>query len=68
METPWPGYGSWKLKAIAAGGVRLEGRLWATGFWNLQSRGTVLLRDVHTDTVNVLKEQSVNYPGNLDCY
>lgn len=43
MEISLPEYESWKLKAIVAGGVRLEGRLQATGFWNLQSRGTVLL-------------------------
>lgn len=68
MEMSLPEYESWKLKAIVAGGVRLEGRLRATGFWNLQSRGTVLLRDIHTETVNVLIEHSVNHPGNLECY
>lgn len=68
MEMSLPEYESWKLKAIAAGGMRLEGRLRTTGLWNLQSRETVLPRDIHTDIVNVLIEHSINHPGNLKCY
>lgn len=65
MEISLPEYESWKLKAIVAGGVRLEGRLQAIcSPEELSYLGTVL----HTDPANVLIERSVNHPGNLYCY
>lgn len=70
MKMSLPENGSWILKAIAAGGVRLEGAgcgqldFGICSPEELSYLGAVL----HTDTANVLIEHSVNHPGNLYCY